>query len=216
DIQTPAHSPEMEIETVHTAQHTSEPIENSHQTESPQTETHYDQNMETESVNTILSTGNSIENDTQTRRTYSQAVKGRKTPDTDSESDTDYMQMWTEQLNQNIDEKILESFDLTLWNYQLITEAFQSKKKLQELITYKFKTKPAQQILPYAIESKFRHTDRTFFTTFTRAKRFMPQHQTEYENRFTSALQKYKAEHKITITDKQTRDKIHLKLRQKL
>src|SRR6185295_9838171 len=91
-----------------------------------------------------------------------------------------------------------------------------SKEKLQELIAYKFKTKPAQQIVPFAIESKFRHTDRTFFTTFTRAKRFMPQHQTEYENRFTSALQKYKAEHKITITDKQTRDKIHLKLCQKL
>ena len=55
---------------------------------------------------------------------------------------------------------------------------------IQEFIKYKMQTKPTNQTLHSAIEAKFRHRDATFFLTFTRVKKSIPQHQEAYENLF--------------------------------
>ena len=66
------------------------------------------------------------------------------------------------------------------WSYNSITEAYKSKEKMEKFIIHKLQTKPTKRPILSATKAKFRHTDPTFFTTFTHAKRFMPSHQTEY------------------------------------
>ena len=83
------------------------------------------------------------------------------------------------------------------------------KKGIQEFIKYKLQTKPTNYALHPAIEAKFRYRDTAFFLTFTKDKKSIPQYQEAYEKLFQVALKQYKTTNKITITDRQTRDKIH-------
>ena len=64
-------------------------------------------------------------------------------------------------------------------------------------------------VLHLAIEAKFRHRNTAFFLTFTKDKKSIPQYQEVYEKLFQAVLKQYKITNKITITDRQTRDKIH-------
>ena len=59
---------------------------------------------------------------------------------------------------------------------------------------------------------KFKYRDTKFFITFTRNKKFMSPHQIEYEKLFNQALNKYKQMYNLSITNRETRDAIYLKL----
>ena len=70
--------------------------------------------------------------------------------------------------------------------------------------------------MPKAIQLKFKHQDRNFFRTFTRNTKIMPANQIEFETMIDKAIQNYKGKHSITVTNKEIRDQINNKVRQKL
>ena len=149
--------------------------------------------------------------------TYSQMAQKHMTNSiyTNTEYNTQ-MQEWIQQINDRMEQDIDTTFDSASWNYDRVVTALQSKEGIQEFTKYKMQTKPTNYTLHPAIEAKFRHRDTTFFLTFTRDKRAIPQHQEAYKKLFQEALRKYKTTNAITITDRQTRDQIHQKLRQKI
>ncbi|CAG8654743.1 2061_t:CDS:2, partial [Ambispora leptoticha] len=166
--------------------------------------------METDIASTI-----SAHQDSSNTLTYSQVTRQNLISNT-MQIDEDPTQKWLEHIHKELTREITQPFDSNTWHYDKLIISLQSSESLQDFIKYKIATKPTQKQIPPGISAKFKHLDWAFFLTFTRAKRFIPQHQTEYEEMFYSALQNYKKANQITITNKDIRDSIYQKLQQKL
>ena len=124
----------------------------------------------------IEQTNNFMMPNTNNKLTYSQIVQKDASISNITEMKTDYTETWTQQVNDNLKAKINTPFNRKEWSYNSIIEAYKSKEKMQAFIKHKLQTKPTERPIPPASEAKFRHTDPTFFTTFTHAKKFMPPH----------------------------------------
>ena len=68
----------------------------------------------------------------------------------------------------------------------------------------------------YAIKKKFEYHHTAFFCSFTRVVASRPAYQLEFESLMHNALELYKRQHSICITNKKNRDQIFMKLRTKL
>ena len=86
--------------------------------------------------------------------------------------------------------KITDEFDSNTWHYDHILEALTTTEGITQFVTHKLTTNPTSHFIPIAINTKFRYRDTKFFITFTKNKKYMSQHQIEYEKLFTKALEK--------------------------
>jgi hypothetical protein len=121
-----------------------------------------------------------------------------------------------DKMHKDLAAQVTQPFDTNTWSLDKILTSLASPNDLKALIQHKISTVPTRFIIPQAIFLKFTYKDTTFFTSFTNTNKFKPAHQKEYELLFTNALNKYKISNKLSITDRDTRDNIHKKLRQKI
>ncbi|RIB03197.1 hypothetical protein C2G38_2288705 [Gigaspora rosea] len=151
-----------------------------------------------------LSYSEIVKNDEPKRRT-GQPSRGL------SEDDKTWMETATGQLAElNTDE-----FDEEKWHYGKILEAFVNEKIMQEFVAYKLTHRTTKHKIPTAIELKFKYRDKSFFRTFARNAKFKPAHQMEFEKIYDQAVANYKGKHSITVTNREIRDQINKKVRQK-
>ena len=115
---------------------------------------------------------------------------------------------WTNQVIERLKEHINNIFSLEEWHNNRIIQALETQEGIEELISYKLNTKPAEIQLPQAISLKFKYFDISFFTSFTNNKRTTPAHQSEFTKMLKDAINKYKDKNKLTLVDRVTRDRI--------
>ncbi|RIB23566.1 hypothetical protein C2G38_2032637 [Gigaspora rosea] len=123
---------------------------------------------------------------------------------------------WAEHVIEKMVRDLKDPFVEKEWHYRQILEALKNEELLYRLIIYKLCTTPTVHEMPKAIQLKFKHQDRNFFRTFTRNTKIIPAHQLEIEAMINKAIQNYKGKHSITVTNKEIRDQINNKVRQKL
>ncbi|CAG8517307.1 1271_t:CDS:2, partial [Gigaspora rosea] len=126
------------------------------------------------------------------------------------------IEQWTSGATKIRGQQSRDHFDIKLWHYDRIVKALETKEGVEELAAYKFATQPLLCTHTPAVKQKFIHRGTTFFLTFTRANKYKPVHQLEYESEFKTCMQRYKEINNVAITDRQTRTQIHTKLRQKI
>src|SRR5260363_32019 len=85
-----------------------------------------------------------------------------------------------------------------------------------EFLIHKLESKPTSYVIPPVIATKFKYLDKDFFCTFTRNKRIIPAHQKKFDEIFNLAIANYKGKHSITVTNREIRDQINRKVRQKI
>ncbi|RIB19401.1 hypothetical protein C2G38_2036079 [Gigaspora rosea] len=123
---------------------------------------------------------------------------------------------WADHVMEKLVQSMKDPFDEEEWHYGQITEALKNEELLCKFITHKLYTIPTRHEMPKAIQLKFIYQDRSFFHTFTKNTKIMPAHQIEFEAMFDKAIQNYKGKHSITVTNREIRDQINSKIRQKL
>ncbi|RIB13489.1 hypothetical protein C2G38_2197707 [Gigaspora rosea] len=129
--------------------------------------------------------------------------------------ETEVEELKNEQMSYSV-RNLKDSFDEEEWHYGQILEALKNEELLCKLITHKLYTIPTRHEMPKAIQFKFKHQDKNFFRTFTRNTKIMPAHQIEFKTMNDKAIQNYKGKHSIIVTNREIKDQINNKVRQKL
>src|SRR6185312_4447351 len=147
-------------------------------------------------------------------RMYSQVIRGEEPQQKKRREPTDMT--WADLVVERMETSLESEFDIEEWHYEKILEAFTNEEEICEFLRHKLESKPATHVIPHAIATKFKYLDREFFRTFTRNKRLTPVHQREFNEIFNLAIANYKGKHNITVTNREIRDQINRKVRQKL
>ncbi|RIB24969.1 hypothetical protein C2G38_2167209 [Gigaspora rosea] len=147
-------------------------------------------------------------------RTYSQVTRGDDVRQRKRREPTDMA--WADEVVERLESSIESEFDEKEWHYENILEAFTNEEKMCDFVKHKLENKPITHAIPPAIATKFKYLDRKFFRTFTRNKRIMPAHQKEFDEIFNLAIANYKGKHNVMVTNREIRDKINRKVRQKI
>lgn len=106
--------------------------------------------------------------------------------------------------------------DLQTWSYDSIADALSNLEGINKFTSHMLSATPTRLPIPEAIRLKFVHHDTRFFITFTQNPRTKPAHQLEYMELFENALEAYKTENNLTLTNRQTRNTIYLMLKKML
>ena len=160
--------------------------------------------------------------------TYSQALTGQRIPqqnltkknNNNNNSQADYKEKeWTDKIILALKDRRLEKYqpiDISLWNHDKCIEIFTSLSTLEEFTKNKLKHLPTNYFISEAILAKLDYYDTQFFRTFTHSAQSRPQHQREFNDLLTVAIERYKQLHDVIITNKTNRDEIFFMLRKKI